>query len=244
MKLITINIEGDNHLSRVKNFLKEANAEVICMQEVFEDTALMLARELGLEYFFAPMLHKTAPYHKFDRDRIDGVVGIAIFSKQPLRAISKYYKGDGDVTNELRAGAKDRVVIIADTCCKNKEKFRIATTHFTWTPDGSVTDEQHEDLKRLFAILDKIEQEDKGLVLCGDFNAPRGKEIFEKLATKYKDNIPLGITTTLDEDLHRAGPLPYVVDGLFTTQSYVARNVKVVGGVSDHKAIVATIKKT
>ena len=92
-------------------------------------------------------------------------------------------------------------------------------------------------VKRLLACLEPEEE----FTLCGDFNAPRGGEIFTALAMRYQDNIPLEYASSIDGNLHRKGPLPYMVDGLFTTPSYIASDVSLQSGVSDHCAILATV---
>jgi endonuclease/exonuclease/phosphatase family metal-dependent hydrolase len=79
-------------------------------------------------------------------------------------------------------------------------------------------------------------------ILTGDFNAPRGRATWDTLAAKYKDNIPARYTSSIDPS-HRAGESPYVVDGIFTTPEYEARNVELHEGISDHKAVTATVVK-
>lgn len=81
------------------------------------------------------------------------------------------------------------------------------------------------------------------LILAGDFNAPRGGEVFGTIAARYKDNIPPEYKTSIDGGLHRAGKLEYMVDGLFTTPQYIASKVRLIDGVSDHMAIVAEINR-
>lgn len=83
---------------------------------------------------------------------------------------------------------------------------------------------------------------DRDFVLVGDFNAPRGGPIFDRLAAVYTDWIPHEVRTTIDPVLHRAGDLQIVVDGLFSTSSYRASGVEVLCGVSDHCAISARIE--
>ena len=78
--------------------------------------------------------------------------------------------------------------------------------------------------------------------ICGDFNAPRGRPTWDAIAAKYKDNIPEHYKSSIDA-MHRAGALPYLVDGIFTTPGYRADNVELHEGISDHKAITATITK-
>jgi endonuclease/exonuclease/phosphatase family metal-dependent hydrolase len=91
---------------------------------------------------------------------------------------------------------------------------------------------------RLLELLD-----DRSLVLCGDFNAPRGKEIFSRLAAHWTDHVPLAHTTSLDPVLHRAGALQLMVDGIFSTPDYDVSGVRLHQGVSDHCAITARIGK-
>jgi endonuclease/exonuclease/phosphatase family metal-dependent hydrolase len=111
------------------------------------------------------------------------------------------------------------------------------------TPDGLPTDEQRIDVKNLLNILDGIPE----IILCGDFNIPRGiNDLYEQFATRYTDNIPQEIQSTIDLNLHRAGDDPeararlekFVVDYAFTTPHYQTEHVRIASGVSDHCAIV------
>ncbi|MCD8527023.1 hypothetical protein LRY65_02295 [Candidatus Woesebacteria bacterium] len=120
------------------------------------------------------------------------------------------------------------------------KKYRIANTHLTWTPNGSVTEEQLAAARNMLQHLKKYE----ALILVGDFNAPRGKETFQLLADTYTDNIPPEATSSLDPELHRAGPLPYMVDGVFTTSGYRVEHISLHTGISDHQGIVADILVT
>ena len=131
------------------------------------------------------------------------------------------------------------VVAKADIISADGQIFSISTTHFTWTPDGDANEYQRKDLENLMKILDGY----KSFVLAGDFNAPRGREIFSAIAAKYKDNIPLEYVSSIDSNLHRAPGLKLMVDGLFSTPDYKVEDAELVCGVSDHCAIVAKISK-
>jgi endonuclease/exonuclease/phosphatase family metal-dependent hydrolase len=119
---------------------------------------------------------------------------------------------------------------------KQKKEFQIATTHFTWSRNGDSNKTQLKSLDRMLSLLDL-----NNIVLCGDFNAPRGRKTWIILSSKLNDNIPENIKTTIDANIHRAGDLHLVVDGLFTSNNYKASDVRVVSGVSDHCAIAANI---
>jgi endonuclease/exonuclease/phosphatase family metal-dependent hydrolase len=238
LHLISLNIERDKHFERFAPFFEREKPDVACLQEVFERDVPRLAELLGAaEYLFAPMTrYPVGNGHE--------PMGPAIFSRFPMRAPQvRYYRGDPSVihawdtsTIHTKNATEHHLLAYADIE-KDGGTYRIGNTHFTWTADGEADDYQREDLAKLLPLLEEAGE----LAFMGDFNAPRGKEIFQELAKRYASNVPETYGTSLDKDLHRAGFLPYVVDHLFTTASYRAENVRLVSGVSDHCAIVADL---
>lgn len=242
LKLITVNIEGDNHYDKIFPFFEREQPDVICIQEFFSDDLPIFEEKLGMQGYCIGMW--TCSLNNTSRVSKRGEMGVAIFSKLPLISPSHaWYVGDETKIVEMfepNVGPEkvSRALLWVDVE-KEERRYRIATTHFTWSPAGSVTDIQRRDLANLQAILNTLGE----VIICGDFNAPRGKEIFDTLASQYKDNVPTDVITTLDNSLHRIKTLePLVVDVLFTTPAYQARNVKVASRVSDHCAIVGEIK--
>jgi endonuclease/exonuclease/phosphatase (EEP) superfamily protein YafD len=133
----------------------------------------------------------------------------------------------------------NRALLMAEIKVKNT-LFQIATTHFTWSGEGIVNDEQRKDYEALKKFLNKFEE----MIFCGDLNTPRGFEIWDDLAKKYTDNIPQEIYTTIDKNLHKSGlDIRLVIDALFTSKHYVAKNVRVVPNTSDHMAVVGEIER-
>lgn len=238
MKLISVNIAGHKFIDRVIPFLASAAADVICLQEVFERDFNVLKEKLNMSGDFVAMTLITEASQTLTGSV--GILGIGVLTKLQARDAQKlYYYGDGENVPVKADNQKDiyRVLLHA-ILSKGAEKFAVGTTHFTWTPDGEADDLQREHLKGLLKILDTIPE----IILCGDFNAPRRREIFSALAKRFRDNIPQEYETSLDGDLHYAGPqLKVMVDGLFTTPEYRAEKVELVNGVSDHCAIVANI---
>ncbi len=238
LKLVSVNIERSKHLPLVGSFLSQADADVVCIQELMEYDIPYFESVLGRRCFFTGTTRHPA-------EGKPGIFGLGIFSRPPItHSESRFYHGTGipdaelDFTDaESKYRTESHAVAIADIE-KDGERFKIATTHFTWTPDGKPNDHQRRDVEEMVRILDGLE-----LVLVGDFNAPRGGEIFSALSKRYKDNIPAHYVSSIDGTLHRAGPLPVMVDGLFTTPSYLATDVELCGGVSDHMAIVATLSR-
>lgn len=200
----------------------------------------------GADSSFVPMLRLPSEEGSI-------VVGLGIFSRLPIREkFEKYYNGDRTRVGEMRLDMnafqqhdlKCGVLAFCDIE-KDGAVFRIGTTHFTWTPKGLPSDFQRLDLGVMLGHL----QESGEFVLTGDFNAPRGGEIFGEIAARYQDNIPLHYATSLDIDLHVAGKLrpqelaDKMVDGVFSTPGYQVSDVELHTGVSDHCAITAIVSK-
>jgi len=244
LKLISLNIERSKHLDVVLPFLKEQQADVVCLQEVMERDLSTLADAAGTLAQFVPMtLHS--------QEMPPGMMGVGIFSRLPVRASDvRYYGGDPAHLPELdqrdmTTWNNKNFPLASCEIIKNDTVFKVATTHFRWTPDGEPDDDQRQGIVRLLGLLATTGE----FVLTGDFNAPRGGEIFSMLAGKYTDNVPPKYVTSLDIQLHRAGKTkPHelatkMVDGIFSTPTYVISDVELISGVSDHCAIVAAVSK-
>lgn len=238
ISLISLNVEHSKHLDAIKVFLEREKPDIFCAQEIIDGDIPFFEKIAGSLVCFAPMLVLA-------REPKPVIWGIALFSRLPVRFHQVvYYKGDKDHMHEyakeapvLSNALTNRALAYADVE-KDGEIFRIGTTHFTWTPDGQADDAQRHDLEELFRVLDAAGD----ISFAGDFNAPRGWEIFSALAARYKDNIPLRYDTSIEGNSHR-NSLKRMVDGLFTTPAYEACDVDMVSGVSDHHAIRARIRK-
>ncbi len=238
LRLVSLNVERSRHIDLVLPFLRSQSSDVVCLQELLEADVPTISEALGATCDFIPMARHIG-------EESPQIFGVGIFSKLPVRDRGVlFYRGDParipelDQSDEKTYNNKNFPLVWCDVE-KEGALFRIATTHFTWTPDGQADDDQRRDMKELLRIL-----ESKGeFVLCGDFNAPRGGEIFGMLAQKYTDNIPLRYTTSIDGTLHRDGHIPVMVDGLFSTPGYAVSDVELIPGISDHYALIATVKE-
>ncbi len=235
LSLICVNVEWSKHLDTVIPFLKAHPVDVVCIQELVEKDIPVFEAVCGPCIGYAPNGLKE----------IDGGIhsfGNGIFSRKEAKIRIEYYAGSAEVIR-LDNGVSDvdvHSLVIAEIASEG-EPYRIATTHFTWTPNGEANEIQRKHFVSLSEKLASLQE----FVLCGDFNAPRGREMFTAFAEQYTDNIPAEYETSLDPVLHtKAGrPLPYMVDGLFTTPTYKATDVRLEFGISDHAAIIATIEK-
>ena len=236
-KLISVNIEHDKHIDLVLKFLDEEKPDVLYLQEVFNEDYMMIKDRFSMEGFFESYVLVGS----YTGDGILHDSGCALLSKFPLQDIKiEYYYGDADVMPVAGSIPSDEYpkVLLSAKAEINGKKYDLATTQFTWTKDGEATDRQRENAEKLLTLL----KSHKSLILAGDFNAPRGREIFAEFNKHYRDNIPKEYTTSIDKNIHRAGGLQLMVDSLFSTEDIEFENVKLVDGVSDHMAIVAEVK--
>lgn len=242
IKLISLNIEGDKHLDQIISFLQKEKADVLCLQEVFDEDLSLLEKSLNMKgEFVAEVVIKRKNYLRINPR---GAIGLLILTRGRVAEVKRYYYVGNDRVipefSDTDNNIHNRILLLIKIL-KGGREFTIATTHFTWSPEGKATPRQHRTLDSLFKIFNK--NNIRECILCGDFNAPRGGDIFSRLAKKFTDNIPEEILTTIDPNLHRVKNLQRMVDGLFTTREYECHNVRVIGGLSDHKAIVGLVKK-
>ncbi len=235
LKIIQLNIERSKHLELVVAFLRAEATDVVCMQELMQRDIAMFEESLAMRCSYAPNCFHPA------EDNNPGVMGIGIFSKWPTKTDVEVYNGTIDPLPVHTPGIPGTTAnpLVWATIEKEGEIFIIGTTHFTVALNGGVNDLQRDHLQKMLALLTNKEE----FLLTGDFNAPRGGEIFSELAAKYKDNIPLEYASSIDGSLHRAGPLPYMVDGIFSTPGYEVSEVVMKSGVSDHCAFIASVEK-
>jgi endonuclease/exonuclease/phosphatase family metal-dependent hydrolase len=240
IKLISLNTEAGKHWERILPWVKKFQPDIICFQEVFEDDIEMLKQELGMDGIFAPLARITKP-NRYELPPL-GRWGMVVLTNLPFEDASyAYYKGSGDHIPEMVDGEPNSINrgLAMLRCDKDGLTYTVATTHFTWSTNGDTSEEQLHDFARLALLLEKVPE----VILCGDFNAPRGRDVFNLLSERYTDNIPADVTSSLDEELHRVGYKQLMVDGLFTSPAYKAEDVEVVCGVSDHCGITARVRK-
>jgi endonuclease/exonuclease/phosphatase family metal-dependent hydrolase len=239
LKLVSLNVEGNRHVERVFSFLEKTDADVICLQEVFETEFRLLRRVLRMHGMFAPVTRIGEKEYK-NVSGTPGIEGVGLLTRLPFRELSQhYYLGAHHPIPEYKDRDMNTInrVLVTATVTRDGADYIVGTTHFTWTPDGKANDDQRRDIKSLLKILAGIPE----IILVGDFNAPRGREIWGMLASLYKDNIPADVDTTIEANLSRHGDLRLVVDGCFTTPHFKAVRVDLIQNISDHWAVRAEL---
>jgi len=242
IRFLHLNVEHNKYFEeRARFFIEKIQPEVLCLQEFPQTDVGKFERLFGVESFYVPMTRKG-----------EEVYGLCILSAFPI--LNRYEERYGGSDEKIPAydgasvGAVHMSVRFSLAVCdveKDGKVFRIGTTHFPVTVRGQATDFQREDMKRLLILLKRQGE----LVFSGDFNAPRGGEIFSMLAKCYTDNVPEVYKTSLDQVLHQAVKhrphelVDKMVDGLFNTPGYIVSGVEMPCGVSDHCALTAQIAK-
>ena len=236
LKLLTLNIEADRHLDRVEATIAEHLPDIVCLQEALEPDCERLAAVGRYDVKFTLSAHVP----KWSGGQSSW--GVAVLSRVPVRSQSvHYYSSDARIRLVREPNDVRRVVVMTELEHQGMP-YRIATTHFTWSPDGQIIKEQKADFARLQRVLSAYPD----YVLCGDFNSPRGREMFGMFVDQLKviDHLPAGVTSTLDPLFHRVGTLELVVDTIFSTPQYRVTQTRVLDGISDHKGILARIERS
>jgi endonuclease/exonuclease/phosphatase family metal-dependent hydrolase len=229
-----LNIEHDRHLNRVEAAIAEHLPDVVCLQEVLEADCTRLASVGGYDVRFSISAHLP------NRSGAHRNWGVAVLSRVPVRSQSAQYYADDPRIRVAREPNDPRGVLVVTELEHQGQPYRIATTHFTWSADGQIDAAQRADFARLKPLLSVYPD----YVLCGDFNAPRGREMFARFVDELGliDHLPASVTTTLDAQFHRAGALMLVVDTIFSTPQYRVTDTRVLEGLSDHKGILARVE--
>lgn len=237
IKIISINIEGSKHLTEIEDFLITEQPDIVCLQELFEIDLPRIREKTGWAGSFSPMTDvRRNNLYKIDTN---GLWGLGILSKWSFLPVQNYfYRGEEDFVPEFFNPNSPNRLIMKTTVQVEDVSFPVANTHFTWSVGGRITDEQRHNFRKMKTVLSEFDQ----LILCGDFNTPRGLDLYGQLSKMYQDALSPKVDTTIDPVLHYAGGLKLVVDAVFVSSDFEVLSARTQSGVSDHKALVVEIQ--
>lgn len=238
VSFFSLNIEADRHLDKVSNYLDSKMPDIVFLQEVYKIHAEKLALQFGYHLSFAPHVDFNISEHIF---KPLGEWGIATLTKiNPTNIQLDYYSEHPVVIPHefMKILKHPRALLVTELVIEGK-KYCFANTHFTWALTSDADVAQLPDYLRLQKLLDKL----PSFVLAGDLNASRDSRVYHELASRYIDQLPVDVKSTLDPILFRKPDLKIVVDHLFTTSDYLVDEVRVLTGLSDHCGIAAIISK-
>jgi endonuclease/exonuclease/phosphatase family metal-dependent hydrolase len=244
LKLLTVNMEGTRHITRILSLINTTQPNCICFQEM----PTMFVHELtkiGYYSTIAPMILGTAAAP-------EDTIGVGFASRTPADVTSHYYDGSVfGITPYTRESADDcsAFVTLHAHYKHNNTTYDIVTTHVIVTPDGETTPAQTNSITKLLAYTTTLPPH----ILCGDMNMPRGyNQNYPRFLQRYTDAVPSHYKSSLDKTLHRAGnrtdlnaPIfdTYMVDYIFSQSPYTVHDVTFHFGVSDHAAVSCSIEK-
>ena len=237
LKILSWNIWCGTHLEGVIEFLKNADADIVALQEVCEDNrgnlAEVIAKKLGYKYTHAVGMNfpvRFIPgYNPKDKKTIK--FGTAILSK---------YKIVKSEVIELTKEDK-RLIIKADIEVED-EIFHVFSVHLKHTHQNpsELRDLQAENLIKL-APKEKT-------IIMGDFNALPESSVIQKMTETFKD-AEIGETTPTWSvyrdgcNVCLIGEVKYKLDYIFTSEDVKINSFKVMQSKSsDHLPISAQIE--
>lgn len=207
LRVATFNIwhdaqDWDARLPLIVHALREADADVIALQEVLEDAAKGLPNQAstiaGQLGGYTVRFASTSPAGATKR------YGNAILSRLPLlEDVSKNLEPIDDYRTALRV----RVLV-------GTRPIDIVCTHLAWQPDaGPVREQQVADL------MAWLPQDAAPLILMGDFNAPLTDSGLAALALpRFVSALPLGaVSSTLNPAM---GHSARVIDHIFAERRW------------------------
>lgn len=249
LKIVCLNLwQGGNLLPGIINFLRQENADILGLQEVYNGTDPELAdkyRSLeviksNLEYEysdFAPAFLDNKPEGQIEQ-------GNAVFSKLPIKGsnvtfFNEPYRTDYEETLENFPTCPrnlQHVVVMAEATEINFFNFQ-----GVWDMDG---DNYSPQRQRMSSIILKAIEGKTNVILMGDTNAkPTNqaiKNIKKELKTVFKDSV----TTTFNmRRKDNPGYATAAVDMMF-----VSHNIQVLNrtippvDISDHLPLVVDLK--
>lgn len=244
LDIASINIERSRHLPRVEAFVNRERPELLCLQELCERDIPFFEDLMGGRMSFAPMV-------RYPGEGPSDVVGVGMIAREEglTDVHADYYSGSAESIREMTFSiiqgqrTADPLSIAEVMLTATVRGLRVAVTHLNVTPLGTSTVYQRESAGKLIQLAQAQAQQAGDLLLVGDFNAPRGRATFDLIAEHFIDGIPAHYTSSIDGSLHRAGDIPFMVDGLFHTPGYRLEDASMSTGVSDHCALSCRLSK-
>jgi endonuclease/exonuclease/phosphatase family metal-dependent hydrolase len=222
--------------------LKELNADILCLQEVTQDSDINPGRDLPAEikslgYY---EYHEYTPYAAGQKP---GSLGSGIFSKTPLHACRQHE------TLKAEPGRLDpdaRLYLQADTTI-NGNLLTVGTTQLSWTPAPEFPE---SDYKRLEAktLADIVSNCRQRFILAGDFNALPGSETvnrFDKLLVPAGPDYSEATWTTKPHDFgdRTIDSLLWRLDYVYATPDIKVLSSRTISTeYSDHLPILVEIE--
>jgi len=255
MKIVNFNISIKiNNANEVANYLKNQNAEIICLQEVvrpLEDGVVSIFRSEEVirkalkkdypYYFFAPEWVADIHYEPDGKpDRIFGGMaeqGKMILSKYPITHGYNYfyhknYEFDRERKDFYLGNDHGRALQVCEINIDGKI-IQVGNVHGVYTSDKKDTE---KSLLQSSFIIEKLKEKKIPTILLGDFNLLPSTKSMEIIGKNYKNiNEMFKVSSTR--------PDGKLIDYIFTNKEFLVKSLKAEKtDISDHYPLIAELE--
>jgi endonuclease/exonuclease/phosphatase family metal-dependent hydrolase len=248
LKLITYNIWHGTKLPELVEFFQTHKADVYCLQEVsVQGVAFDASQQINLFKEIETVIGVKGDYERmfWGNEKLGKYdMGVAIFSRFPvLERVTFTY--EREVTETVMVADGDDRYNLPRKLLGNKldlpggRQLWVMTTHFTITPEATVTDWQLRSVDQLQGFLKDYPE----FILTGDMNTPYGNETYRRL-TEIMEDVSPHDRPTLHPTIHPVGQLNLHVDYVFLKGEKLKaekREVLMVSA-SDHLPVVVDLE--
>ncbi len=182
---VGIGADGRLDLQRTADAIRDSGADVVGLQEVdrhwsarseFEDQARLLAKELGMHYFFAP-IYSLDPLQTGQPRR---EYGLAVLSRYPI--VKAYNHAITRLSTQTSPPVLAPALGFAEVVLNVRGvPLHFYATHLDFRPDPTVRRIQVDEMLAIMA------QDEGPKVLVGDLNAPPDAPELARLWTGLDD---------------------------------------------------------
>lgn len=236
LRVATFNIWHDAgnwplRLALIVDVLRAADADVIALQEVLQDSKKNLPNQA--ETIAAALGGYSVHFMSTSPEGAANRYGNAILTRLPVSAVDTIKL---EPSNDYRTAIRVRVDA-------RGRPVDIVNTHLAWQPDAGAV-----RARQVRGLLDWLPQDEVPLVLMGDFNAPLDEAALAPIAVRGLDPAlkPGAVDTTL---VTSRGLPARVIDHIFADpRAFAIRDARRIGDVaadgeypSDHFGVAATL---
>jgi len=228
VSIISWNIWKGKHTDKVIAFLKEQNADIVCLQEIMQqeiegmtyNTATTIAQALGYQNIY---------FKSFTTDRHTPVfdLGDAILTRFPIvsssvHALSSMEEYKGNSVTEPRNA-------IEATLDLHGTELTILNTHLGYSEGFTESTIRTQQTEKLLKLI-----QNPKTILAGDFNSlPKSSVI--KSVSELMNNTDIEMTKPTYFDLKDSQNTPQRIDYVFLSRDIKTRSFEIIeSSASDH----------
>jgi endonuclease/exonuclease/phosphatase family metal-dependent hydrolase len=240
ISILQWNVWYKEDIHNIAKFLKETNADVVCLQELtidspeqtVQNTVSFIAEQLGYDY-----AHQDITFEDDDTKLAN-----AVFSRFPITKKDSAWINKPTGTNHYDDEYRAYVEVTLDI---DGTELIVGTVHMSYTDAFEPTDRKlHETAK----LLQHIGSKTSNFILTGDFNAQPDSEVVKRIAKKlnhvgpdYKERT--WTTKPFSYEGFEAVTLDWRLDYIFATPDIKVKSAVVLDtDFSDHLPIIARIE--